>query len=528
MKTLQKSAWSASAMALALAFTSSLGGCSDDDDDDVTPDAGGNTPDAAEITPDAADTTPDAADTTPDAADTAPDAADTTPDAGPDNVGVPIIVPISPTGTDAFFGVAFDPAGNFYAVGHTAPSVASTADRSIVLARFLPNGVLDESFGKGGVAITNVVEGGANGETARGIVIQSTGKIVVSGTVEHDITATPPATSDRDVALLRFDTDGTLDPTFGDEGIVILNLNDGVQITGGDGNPAWAGADAAWSLSVYPNDKLLVHAAQRATGFQQDGVTPRTDTDFAVVRLTADGGLDTTFGTNGKKTTDLGGVNASVRAASILPDGSIIGAGYANTPGLGSTQPVVYKLTPDGEMDTTFGSGGFFHEIVLQAAAEAYGVALQGDKLITIGYGRNSTSESLNWVSVRLNANGTRDNTWGTDGLLTIDVAGFADNGRNVMALPDGRTMMIGGGRLTSENGDGMVAIVGDVGQPDTLFDPSGYRIYDLGGTADFFWGGAVSPDHSKVALVGLRGFGNAGTETNNDDGAILILSAQP
>jgi uncharacterized delta-60 repeat protein len=245
-----------------------------------------------------------------------------------------------------------------------------------------------------------------------------------------------------------------------------------------------------------------------------------------MVRLNADGTLDNTFGTNGKFLLDIDQKNGSARAAVILADGSIIGTGYASTPSVGdTTQVVLYKLTPAGVLDTTFGVNGIFHDIVLSAATEAYGAVVEEGKLVTLGYGRQTTSESLDFVSLRFSGTGVLDKTWGNNGATRVDAAGFNDNGRFIAALPGGKVLLVGGGRSTSANADGMLAVLDGTGTLDTTILPTGKKLYDLGGTADFFWGAAVSPDQSKVVVVGLKGVDAAkASGDNNDDAAVLAL----
>jgi uncharacterized delta-60 repeat protein len=208
----------------------------------------------------------------------------------------------------------------------------------------------------------------------------------------------------------------------------------------------------------------------------------------------------------------------------ILPDGSIVAGGYTNAPSMGTTQPVLYKLTPAGALDTTFGNGGVFHQIVLAAATEAYGAALQNGKLVTAGYGRSNTGESLDWVSLRLTSSGDLDASWGANGVVRIDVAGFADNARSVVVLPDFRVLLIGGGEAVAGQKDAMLAVLGPNGATDSTLGPFGWKLWDLGGSGDFFWAGAVAPDGKHVALAGLKGAGNAPTDTHNDDAAVFIL----
>jgi uncharacterized delta-60 repeat protein len=414
----------------------------------------------------------------------------------------PVVVPVSADGHDRFFGVAYGAGGEFFAAGAVADGTATTADFKMVVAKFSAAGALDKSFGKDGFAIRNVAVG-AGGELGRGIVVQSTGKIVVAGTIEH--AGGDPR--DRDVALIRFNADGSEDMNFGQGGVALLDLSAG-EVVGEN-----YVADTMWGLAAYPDDRLVVHAAQKRTG--------ATDTDFAVVRLTADGMRDGTFGMQGVMTLDINNRSASPRHVILLPAGNIIASGYYTDGTGGPVKPVLYKVNSMGQLDQTFGMNGVFSQSVLMAVTEVYAVALQGTSLVTTGYGRNEATETLDWLSLRITAGGMLDTTYGTNGYTRVDVGGFNDNSRHLVILPDNRPMLIGGGRPTENNVDGVVAVLTTNGQKDTTFSQSGFKTYDLGGTADMLWGSAVSPDKSRVALVGVKSSGMTG----NDDGAILLLS---
>jgi uncharacterized delta-60 repeat protein len=421
----------------------------------------------------------------------------------------PVILDLVPGGHDRLFGVTYDAAGNLYATGVASATATATSDLAFIVAKLTPAGVLDTSFGTNGVATLNVVASGA-GEVARGIVLQSTGKIVVAGTVEH---AGATDARDRDIAVVRFNANGTPDTTFGAGGtsaVRILDLSDGAVAGSG------YSADSQWGLLVRPNDKLVITGAIKASG--------RTDTDYALVQLDADGTTDTTgFGTSGVFSLDLGDQqSASARNATLLADGSVVMVGYkSDAANVGS--PVMFKVTPAGVLDTTFATGGVYNELLLPLQSEFYAASQQGTSFVTAGYGRSNASESLDWLSVRINAAGQRDMTYGTSGLARMDLAGQTDNARFVVTLPDQRVMVMGSGRVNATDANAMVAVFTKDGQPDTTFGPQGRRVFDLGGPADFFWAAAVSPDAKKVALVGLAAFAaDAGVD---DKSALLVLS---
>jgi uncharacterized delta-60 repeat protein len=458
--------------------------------------------------------------------------------------GTPQVVPVSPTGHDRFYGVTYDPAGNIYVTGQTGTGTAAETDYALLLGKFLPTGMPDTSFGSAGFITLNVAVGGKGAEVARGIVVQSTGKIVIAGTAEHDPAAAGVLANDTDVVLARFNPDGTVDATFGVDGVVRHDLATGIMSMNSQGQPSIAGADAQWSLSLAAEDKLVVHGAQLAQGTKAGTADPRTDSDWALLRLKDDGSLDETFGTNGKVTLDIGEANASSRSATVLADGSIIGTGYTTTNVLNpmadaTQQPVLYKVTPTGQFDATFATedqwdvdGVYFDFTVAPPArGEAYGAALQGDNLVTMGYGPTQVPGAMgsDVVSFRFTGAGAHDKNYGTDGATWVDVAGYADNGRAVLVLPDQRVLGIGGGRpapstppaMGNPPSDALLVLLTEDGKPDETFGMGGIRTYDLNsGSGDFFWAGAVSPDQKQVTIVGVRGAPTG----ENDDAAILIL----
>jgi uncharacterized delta-60 repeat protein len=437
-----------------------------------------------------------------------------------------IINAFSTTGHDRFYGVTTDAAGNFYAVGQISDSVATTADFSMLLVKFKKDGSLDPSFGDKGVVKRNVVPGAAAGELYRGVALQSTGKVVVLGNAEH-----PGATDARDraIVLLRFNTDGTKDTTWGKDGIVTLDLSDGVV------NGTSYSADSAWGLAVYDDDRLIATGGQVRKG--------ALDTDFVMLRLEADGTLDDTFGTKGVFSLDTkidgNSNNASPRNPTILPNGEgVLGAGYQPIPGA-DTGPVLYKVKNDGTLDTSFATNGVFSDRPFTEQTETYQAVVQpeeagdagdaghtGYKIVTTGYGRQLDTETTDVVSLRLTSDGKIDETYATRGILRLDIGGFADNSRRVLILPDRRIVLLGGGRKTAANVDGLVVMLTPDGAPDKSFSPVGWNTYGLGGPADFFWSGVLSKDAKTLGVVGIKGVGTAPVPaTANDDTALLILS---
>jgi uncharacterized delta-60 repeat protein len=151
--------------------------------------------------------------------------------------------------------------------------------------------------------------------------------------------------------------------------------------------------------------------------------------------------------------------------------------------------------------------------------AEAYGVALQGDKYVTTGYGRSAPMGQVDLVAFRYTAAGMLDTTWGVNGIVILDVAGDNDRGRNVIGLPDGRVMAVGTGSKGIGVEDAMVAIHSANGALDASFDTDGYKLWEFGGADEEFYGVAVAPNNNWVAATGYTA-----AMGQDDDSTLLLL----
>jgi uncharacterized delta-60 repeat protein len=151
--------------------------------------------------------------------------------------------------------------------------------------------------------------------------------------------------------------------------------------------------------------------------------------------------------------------------------------------------------------------------------AEAYAVALQGDKYVTTGYGRAGPTGPVDAVSFRYTATGVLDTGWGNAGIVNLDVLGDNDRGRNLLVLPDMRVVIAGTGSKAAMTEDALVAIYGANGAPDPVLGPMGYKLYEFGGADEEFYGLALSPNNTTLAMSGYRVM--AGT---NDDSTLLLM----
>ena len=286
------------------------------------------------------------------------------------------------------------------AAPHGAAAVAITGDGKIVaaggsgsdfaLARYLPDGHLDPTFGSGGKVVTDV---GARPKRidlyqrgANALAIQADGRIIAAG-------AGPGV-----FALVRYTEDGRPDPSFGSGGMVFTSFG-----------PSPPYVQAARAVAVQTDGKII------AAGF--GGSAGST---FALARYLPDGHLDPTFGSGGKVVTGTGGDASVAFALAIQPDAKIIAAGWFG-PRPVDTGPVVVRYTPTGELDPSFGrggkAGGGGENGAYAAALDRHGrIVLAGDANRGV-YGRNGSFHEEYYVAVvRHTPAGRLDATFGRHG----------------------------------------------------------------------------------------------------------------
>jgi uncharacterized delta-60 repeat protein len=408
-------------------------------------------------------------------------------------------LPLSTTTNDRFMAVATAADGKVYAAGYTTLD----GDQAMAVARIDASGKLDSTFGTNGFAVANIAEGGKAGELARGVAVQKDGRVVIAGPFEHDPKVSGDAARDTDIAVVRFDTAGKLDPTFGTAGVAKVDLSTGRITTG----TTFVG-DSSWGLGLLPGDKPVVLGSQLADA-------PRTDADLVLFALTTAGAPDTTFGRNGRLVVDMGNTADTPRNLTVQADGRVVATGYAAIEGV--VQPILIRTTAAGQLDPTFGKEGVATAKVLAGVAESYAAVQQGENYILAGYGRGEdTAEKVDMIIYRFLANGTYDTAFGTNGVARVDIAKEDDRARNVIVLPDGRILAVGSGKADPVNVNGMVVSLTKDGAVDTTVGQGGNIITDLGGPNDAWYGVAVSADNKWLYLAGYKGVDPNGA--GNDD----------
>ncbi len=318
-------------------------------------------------------------------------------------------------------------------------------DGGFAVVRYNVDGSLDTTFDGDGKVTTDF--GGL--EYATSAALQSDGKIVVAG--YNGISSS----GGGDFAVVRYNTNGSLDTTFDGDGKVITDLG---------------GWDKAESVKIESDGKIVV------AGYT--GISSSGGGDFAVVRYNSNGTLDTSFGANGKVITNVGAEDY-VHSLIVQTDNKIVVIGESGISSSGGSDFALVRYNADGSLDTTFGVGGKattdfrFGDFVGGAAIQPDGkIVVVGD---SYSFADMAASGGQDFVIVRYNSNGTLDTSFDSDGKIVADFGG-SDSAHSVTLQPDGKIVVTGSSSPAGGSGSGEVIVVryNTDGTLDTTFSGDG------------------------------------------------------
>jgi len=271
--------------------------------------------------------------------------------------------------------------------------------------------ILDTSFDTDGKVTTPI---GLDGDVAYEVVLQSDGKIVAAGYSYNG--------TDEDFAVVRYNTDGSLDTTFSGDGKVTTPIGSGFEV--------------AYSVVLQSDGKIV------AAGYSDNG----TNNDFAVVRYNTNGSLDTSFGTGGIVTTPIGSSGDEGRSVVLQSDGKIVAAGYSHN---GTNYDfAVVRYNTNGSLDISFDTDGKVTTPIGLRNDFAHSVVLQSDgKIVAAGSSDNGTN--YDFAVVRYNTEGSLDTSFGTGGIVTTPIGSSDDDAYSVVLQSDGKIVAAG----ISDNG---------------------------------------------------------------------------
>ena len=449
----------------------------------------------------------------------------------------------------AVTATAVDPQGRVYFAGYVFHDAGggNGDGNDFAVARYRADGSLDPNFGSAGQRLIDFTDVNGSGQHDNdndrpfAITIAPDGKVVLAGV------STPSATGNANFAVARLTANGELDPTFNGTGMAVVDVGGGF-------------ADEAHDVAVQRDGKIVVGGTVRTGGVEDD---------FAVVRLSAAGQLDTaTFNGSGIATLDIGVDDAgnAVALQTFASDGT---AQRIVVGGTSDGKFALARFTAGGMLDTTFdsdgsivtdlGSAGELKDIAVQSANEIVAVGPAGAKAVVALYAPDASaapasvveappagSSSLSFNAVSIDQH-NRILAAGTDGkdfvtarylpLLTSDsnyadrlaltdfsidplLSPTVDSAAGIFSLADGRIIAAGssgtlfaavrfqgvGTPANSENNvDGVDGFINDGGIHGAVWPELGRQLNGVSGNAKFYVQAQPTADGLVTLTLGTR-----------------------
>lgn len=341
--------------------------------------------------------------------------------------------------------------------------VALVVGYSAPILCFAQAGNMDSTFSYDGYS---GVSFGIGESRATCVAVQADGKIVVGGYFA--------ASGDFDFALTRYKTNGDPDSSFGINGKKVVDF-DGYN-------------DYANAISIQSDGKILLAGTiYYFTGYSQD--------IFGIMRFDTSGNLDPTFSADGKAFAYFGSGDQYCYGMDLQADGKIVLVGHTTfNPTPGDYQICVARFNTNGGLDLSFSSNGLINYNLAGTGydAYAYDVEIQTNgKYIISGYVSGATANNM--VIMRINSDGTFDNSFDGNGMAVFPDVGPSD----ACLQPDGKILVTG-----NTGGDIFVGRFKTDGIIDSTFDSDGYTILAPSTTSNLARGIALQSD-GKIVISG-------------------------
>ncbi len=318
------------------------------------------------------------------------------------------------------------------------------------------DGALDTSFGANGKVVSAL---GTGADVINASVLQTDGKIVVGGSSYTG--------SKTDFALVRYNSNGSLDTSFGTGGVVTTAIG--------------TGTDVINALTLQSDGKLV------AVG--------NTGSDTVIARYTSAGQLDTSFGTGGKVVQNLSGLGAGESLDAVIQqsDGKLVAAGFVVTGTVLSATPnaFVVRFLSSGALDTTFGTSGKLL-IPITTNYQVFTLVQQSDSKLVLAGG------SAAFLVARVTSAGVMDSTFGVNGKVLTDIGTGNDVARKLLVQTDGKFVV--GGSASSGNNDFAVVRYNSNGSLDTSFNATGKLVTAITAGSDVIYDLELQSDGKYVA----------------------------
>ncbi len=408
--------------------------------------------------------------------------------------------------------------------------IAGDASSSFTVARYNTNGSLDKTFNKNGIQTTNF---GFEATQAKSLAIQSDGKIVVAGY------------SNPHFAVARYNTDGSPDTTFSNDGKEITNFethyfgsksvfiksNGKIIIVGSNNNNITLiqfGPDGSLDTAYKNNENhpLEYGAETVAAAMQKNGkIVVLVKSSYSsyswLYRYNNDGSADSTFGKDGKTIIDT--YSSDLSDIAISGDDKIVIGGKVYLSDNNHSDFAIFRFNNNGSPDSTFsGDGkatthfGGDYEVISS-------IAVQNDgKLVAVGQTAIANSTTITVAIAKYDTNGRLDNTFGVDGKLTDYFQQGSTTYNSSLVQKDGK-LVVGGSTWNGQDFDFVLVRYDKNGSLDKTFNTVGYKIINFGSANDYVNSIAVQKDGKIVAAGSTGNGGNADFAISrvNPDGSI-------
>lgn len=395
-------------------------------------------------------------------------------DTGFDTDGIATAVSdTAPAATDRAFGVAMQADGKMLVCG----DAVNGSNGRYFLMRFNTNGSLDNSFGTDGVLRGFI---GASTSTTGSVVrFLSNGKILLGGTTS--------LSGEQRLYVTRLNSNGSTDTTFGQSGIRIIDFD-----------PAATVSQQLTDLKVRADGKIVVSG----------NLSTNVNRFWMLARLNEDGSFDNTFSTDGLYGIPTALVSGSLNEIALTPDNKILTTGRFAI--AGAWYPGIIRITDDGQVDNSFSGDGLeTYTITGLLASEAFGIEINPDRTIVLaGIARNilAGNNNDNIFVLKVNGNGGLQTSFGTNGIATFDLVGsLQDQAYQLRILSNGKIVVAGASLRTTAvaSRDAAVIRLNSNGTLDNTFGTlAGRTFIDGGSTAeDFGYNLYVRPNGKLVAV---------------------------
>jgi uncharacterized delta-60 repeat protein len=368
--------------------------------------------------------------------------------------------------SNAARGVAIQADGKIVAAGvASCPPCAPATPPDFALTRYNRDGSLDTAFDGDGKVTTDFAAGA---DEAFAVAIQGDGKIVAAGSA---------AISGVDFALARYNSDGSLDPTFDGDGKVTTNYG--------------VGSSQVKAVAIQADGKIVAAGYGSSNAF-----------DFFLARYNSNGSLDPGFGNGGRVTfLGFGSNNNQANGVAIQADGKIVAAGCTSCSSSAGNFALV-RLNPNGSHDGTFDGEGLARTDFMSGEDQANDVAIQADgKIVTAGFA--SVSFDKTFALARYNVDGSLDPSFDGDGRATTQF-GSGDRAGELAIQRDGKIVAAGVAcAFCFAGSDFGLARYNIDGSLDTTFSGDGKVMTDFGFANDQASAVALQGD-GKIVAAGV------------------------